>query len=208
MMSFKETIKHYYEAWGDVQMVNAVLKIALLIISFLLCISLFIIMMVTNRPPLLISVLPSGHAVVTKSIHDSESSAPVEVTHFIKQFMGTKYNWTPKNVESQFKSANTFLSSNLIRQTQKKTEENIAYIKNTGLRQVLYLKTITAQQSEFQGKGTFTVIGDRVLGIKSSKFTTPFKVILTVEKTKRSQERPHGLHITRLEEVLNQKRTN
>ena len=66
----------------------------------------------------------------------------------------------------------------------------------------LEIKTISAQTSEFKGKGTFTVIGDRVLGIKTAKFTSPFKVVLTVEKVTRSTERPHGLYITKIEEGL------
>ena|SRR3990167_1227926 len=201
-MSLKETVKSYYQAWGDVQMVNAVLKIALVVISSALCLSLFIILSLATRAPLLISVLPTGQSVVTKTIHDSASSAPEEITVFIQQFMEAKYDWTPMNVESQFKSANSFLSKNLVKQTQKKMEENIAYIKNTGLNQTLYIKNISAKTSGFNGSGEFTVVGDRVLGIKTARFTSPLKVVLTVEKEKRSRERPHGLFITGIDEIV------
>src|SRR3990167_7898549 len=200
-MSLKDTVKNYYHAWGDVQMVNAVLKIALLVVSFAFLISLFVILKLATRAPLLISVLPTGQSVVTKAIHASFSSAPEEITIFIQQFMEAKYNWTPDNVENQMKSANSFLNKNLVQQTQKKTEENIAYIKNTGLQQTLYIKSISAQSSEFKGQGTFTVVGDRVLGIKTARFTSPLKVVLTVEKVARSKERPHGLYITGISEA-------
>ena len=116
--------------------------------------------------------------------------------------MEAKYDWTPMNVESQFKSANSFLSKNLVKQTQKKMEENIAYIKNTGLNQTLYIKNISAKTSGFNGSGEFTVVGDRVLGIKTARFTSPLKVVLTVEKEKRSRERPHGLFITGIDEIV------
>ena len=51
-------------------------------------------------------------------------------------------------------------------------------------------------------KNEYEVIGDRVIGIKGAKFTTNFKLDLTLIKSRRTKENLSGLKITTLKETL------
>lgn len=203
-MKIFQKVRHYYELMGDLSHTNLVLKICLTVVGVCLLVSLLVIVRLARRPPLIITILPSGKAVATSYKEDAKTATTEEeIKQFIEEFISVKYNWNPQNVETQWNRALKFLSYELQKQIQEKTQEELAYVKKTGLSQHIYIKEIIPNDpSPFDGEKGYVVLSDRIIGIKDSRFTTDFKLLLTIKKQRRTSADLHGLKITKIAEIL------
>lgn len=203
-MKVIEKVRHYYDVMGDLSHTNLVLKICLTVVGICLFTALIMVAKLASRPPLIITILPDGEAIATEYQIDSSTSVEkTEVRRFINAFLVYRYNWNPNTIVPQFKKAQNFMSPNLRKEMDRKISEDIAYVKNTEMTQHLYIKKIEPANSKpFKKRKEYSVIGDRVIGIKGAKFTTNFKVLLTVQKQKRNHDSKSGLRIVALKETL------
>ena len=185
---------------GDLSHMNLILKIALSVIGGAFIISLLVIVKLSLRPPLVITVLADGRAVPTAFQFDGKSTIEnAEIERFIQEFISYKYNWAPDTIESQLKKAAFYLAQSVQDEIKKKVGEDISYVKSTGMTQHVYVKEIHVSNPK---KNEYEIIGDRVIGIKGAKFTSNFKLELQLQKERRTRQNLSGLKITRLKETL------
>ena len=193
-------IRHYYDLMGDLNYCNLILKLSLTVTGTALVCSLFVILYLSTRAPLLIYVEPSGDAIKAGFQMDSDKNVSEnEIQHFITEFISLRYNWTPQNVEERYAESKRFMDSGLLKKLEAKSKEDIGYVKQTGLNQTVYVRSIQPNGT-FNRSGKFNVICDRIINVGKARFTSALEIEVIVEKNTRSKENLSGLSVIDIKE--------
>lgn len=174
---------------------NQFLKIFAVAALGLSIISMATLLILGNKPPMVISLRENATEVTQLK---KLPSAEAEIEQAARKYISLRYKWDAGSV-----SKNLDLASHFIHPTSKKAYVTAIsnVIKFSSEKQVLQRAYANEVVVNLQSK-TVTVTGDRMTSIQGMMAAGPLKVELTFESGDRTKENPWGVYFVKEKESL------
>lgn len=197
MKNYKAHLFHHQfpKQISDLMNSNQFLKIFAVAALGLSVISMVTLLILGNKPPLVITLSENANIVTQlKKLPSAES----EIEQAAKKYISLRYKWETSNV-----AKNLDLASYFIHPSSKKAYLSAIsnVIKFSSEKQVLQRAYANEVVVNLQSK-TVTVTGDRMTSIQGMMAAGPLKVELTFESGDRTKENPWGVYFVKEKESL------
>lgn len=197
MKNYKAHLFHHQfpKQISDLMNSNQFLKIFAVAALGLSVISMVTLLILGNKPPLVITLSENANIVTQLK---KLPSAETEIEQAAKKYISLRYKWEASNV-----AKNLDLASYFIHPSSKKAYLSAIsnVIKFSSEKQVLQRAYANEVVVNLQSK-TVTVTGDRMTSIQGMMATGPLKVELTFESGDRTKENPWGVYFVKEKESL------
>ena len=156
-----------------------------------LTVSLLII--VENRPPVVISISSTGEVLGDGEMPKPES----EIKKAVHSYLELRYKWEPKNVEEKLKNAEKFISPQSLKAYRTQIVNVSRFSKEKLVTQAVYPTELTVDLDSHKVR----ITGDRITSIQGMKAAGDLTLELEYQVGERTKENPWGIYITKEKEA-------
>lgn len=190
--SIKLTNLKFPKMIGELRHSNQFLKIFALSTLVMLMMSLGILLVVMNKPALVITLGPDGKSLERIEMPKAED----EIKEAAKKYISKRYMWDSGTVVQKLKESQSFI----LPQSQKAFQNAVAGIAKFSVEKIVSQRIYPEKMEVSLSKKTIYVSGDRVTAIQGLKAAGNFKLELEFSSGDRTQENPWGIYITKEKE--------
>jgi len=174
---------------SDLTHSNQFLKFFSLTLLLLMFMLLGVVLVMTTKEPLVITLGPDGKSFERTVLPKQEDQVREAVKHYIEK----RYQWEPKNVLKKLKTSESFILPNVLKAFQAAVSNVAKFSTEKVVSQKIYPEKILINLE----KSTALITGDRVTTIQGMKAAGTLKLELTYENGPRTAENPWGLYISK-----------
>lgn len=150
---------------------------------------LFVLILIVNRPPMVLSFNQDGTPVGLASLPSPEA----EVEKAIRAYIDLRYQWNPKTVKSQMEKAKSFID----RRSMKAYGAAIESVSNFSVGQKVVQRVYPNEIKIDLNKQVAMVTGDRVTIIQGLMAAGRMNLRLQFASGSRSESNPWGIYVTK-----------
>jgi len=178
---------------GDLMHSNQFLKIFSLAALAMTTLSLVVISFAIHKEPIVLTLIPNGNIIEKSSSHPK---AQDQVDTAIRHYLDLRYHWEPGNVQTQIKSAESFVLKGAQKAYESATTPIIKFSTDKLVSQRVYPDQIVINLE----KNTASVTGDRLTDIQGMRAAGNLKLTLYFESGPRTEANPWGIYISKEKE--------
>lgn len=202
-----ENVKRkYFEVWGDLEAQNNTLKVLLLSMTGLLLMSLFVVYMVTIKPPVVIRVGDVGKAEAVSSYKVNNAITEPELFYFTKLFVQKFTEYNSYTIATDIAEAFNMMSANYQKIAKKEVLDSnlISKISQASINTKMEVREIKLEREDFN-YAVLSLLGLRTIQSyqnRDLKEESLFKGDIILKKVPRTMDCPQGLLVEEYREVL------
>lgn len=182
---------------GDYAHFNQFLKFFCVTLTFLLFLSVVVILFLENKKPLVITMDVEGHLIKESSETLKLPKVEDEIKSALKAYLQKRYEWNPQNINEQIKNAENFIQP----QTLKSFRDGVSDVLKFSVEKNVSQKIYPNQFEIDLTKNTAILKGDRITSIQGLKAAGNLNLELTFEFSARTKLNPWGIYISKEKEL-------
>ena len=178
---------------GGLAHANQYLKAFSVATMAMAALSLGIVLVLVSRPPMVLTLTPSGVPLKSTALPAPED----EINVGVREYLGSRYQWEPGNVREHLGAAQAFiLPANL-----KAYQSAVVNIARFALEKQVSQRVYPEKLEISIEKKTVQITGDRITTAQGLKAAGVLRLELSFESGPRTKENPWGIYITKEKEM-------
>jgi hypothetical protein len=183
--------RHWFEVWGQEEAQNRILKYLLLVTSVLTAILVIVVSVLALKSAPVIILDPETSVILFPSAPDGKALER-ELIRVLKKYLTTRHNWDWTTIESNAKSASSYVASDFREKYLLSVQEQIRLAKEKQVSQKLF-----SEEPEIDLKEKSAVVKtERILIINGIRASQAMIFELTFQYGERTALNPEGIYIT------------
>ncbi len=198
--------RRFHEVWGDQAAQNEFLKVANLILSFMLTGFLLGILALAHKPPIVIRVTDAGQAVALSDLKTNNAQSPQELIYYAKNFMRRYAEYNSYTLARDFSEALNMMTARLQKDAKRELVDSgfLARVREAELSVRIDYKEEKVERETPEVALVSLIAVRNITSYKKSgaQESALIKADLVLEKCARTKESPTGLLVDRYQETV------